>query len=91
MGFIAPILGIVSAVSSVASMFKGNKQQAQAAPPALAPLPAAPTTAEASAKAQAEVDKRRRISLLSGGETNLTKGGAELTSTDVAKKNLLGQ
>lgn len=91
MGFVAPILGLVSAVSSISSMFKGNKQQSQSAPPPVQPLPAAPTTADASAKAQAEVDKRRRISLLSGGDTNLTKGAAAVGGADVSKNKLLGQ
>lgn len=86
MGFIAPLIGLVSAI---APMFSKQKQQQQA-PPALAPLPAAPTSADASAKAQAEVDKKRRISLLSGGDTNLTKGAATVGTEDVGKKTLGG-
>lgn len=86
MGFIAPLIGLVSAIAPML-----NKKQSAPSAPALAPLPAAPTSADASAKAQAEVDKKRRISLLSGGDTNLTNGTAAVSSTDVGKNKLLGQ
>jgi len=80
------VLAAVGLGAMVGSMFKKDK------PPAPVAAPVAPTVANAEADAKAQAAKKRRISMLSGGNTNLTAqtntaGGA---GAAVGTKSLLG-
>lgn len=96
MAFVAPLIigglaaaGAVSAVNSIV-----NKQKEQALPvqqPAQTTQTAATIQEDSKAKAKADLEKRRRISLLSGGNTDLTRGTALTTGNQIATKNLVGQ
>lgn len=89
MGFIAPVISAVAGIASIASTAKGlfGKKDKAPAPKA---APAAPTVEGAQKDATAEVNRRRRISLLSGGNTDVTRGAALVDPTSVTKKSLLG-
>lgn len=61
-------------------------------PPTPASAPAAPRPEDSLAKAQDDAAARKRASLLSGGQTNITgPQGAALEIGQVQKKSLLGQ
>lgn len=79
----AAIAGIVSAGLGIASLFKKDKPPAPVAPPP------APTVANAEADARAQQVKRRKISMLNGGNTNLTQS-TNSTVAGVGTKSLLG-
>lgn len=89
----AAVLPIISAVGGVLGIMqsikglKGSKEEAPAAPP----MPEAPKMEDAQGKAAEDVKKRRRMSLLSGGMTDITKGTADVGAGNVGLKNLVGQ
>lgn len=89
-----PAIPVIAAVASVASIGKTAydmvKERKMAKGPAITPLPQAPTVEAAKTTAKDEVERRRRKSLLSGGNTDITKGSAILQPGDVSKKSLLG-
>lgn len=62
----------------------GGKNKA----PAQIAAPTVPTGANAEADAKAQLDKKRRISLLQGGSTDLTKGTGAVGTGSVLKKTL---
>ena len=86
MGFLAPIASALSIFSAAKGLF-GGKEKA----PQQQPTPAAPTPAGAQTDAQEEIKKRRRASLLSGGETDITKGAGIVNTANIGKKSLVGQ
>lgn len=89
MGFVAPLAMAIGAIASTVQTISSLKRKDT---PAAAPAaPAAPTMQNAQTDAKAEVEKRRRISLLSGGNTDVTRGQAALQSGQVGTKSLLGQ
>ena len=90
MAFVAPLVGLISAGVSAYSTIKSLTAK-PAKPPEPKPLPAMPTQQDTQDKAAAEVQKRRRISLLSGGNTNATGGNAILQPGAVGMKTLTGQ
>ena len=95
MAFLAPLLGVISTGVGIATGIKAltskNKgSSAQQAAPQPQPLPEQPKQEDAAAKAKEDMAKRRRISVLSGGNTNVTRGKALTTESDVGKKALLG-
>ncbi len=53
-------------------------------------LPKAPTDADTQKDATAEIQRRRRASIFSGGRTNITRGKALIPEGAVQKKELLG-
>jgi len=89
MAFLAPAIsalsGIVGIATGIKSLF-GKKEKV----PEPAKLPAVPTAEDAEAKAQAEIKKRRRISFLSGGQTNITRGQALVSEANLGRTELLG-
>ena len=96
MAFLAPLLPALMTVSTGLGIFNtikgmnrkdGNMQVTQ--PPA--PLPTAPTQMDAATKAKEDLQKRRRISVLSGGDTDKTRGQALVSEANVGAKTLLGQ
>ena len=92
MGFLLPIISAVSGVVGIVSGIKGLTQsQKSSAPPAPAPLPEKLTIEGAATDAKAESAKRRRISLLSGGNTDITRGSALVPEGSIGRKTLLGQ
>jgi hypothetical protein len=81
------VLAAVGLGTALGGMF-GKKDKA----PAPVAAPVAPTVANAEADAKAQAAKKRRISMLQGGNTNLTQqtntaGGA---GAAVGTKSLLG-
>lgn len=89
MAFIAPLLGAVGAGLGLFSQIKASKKAA-APPPPVAPTPKTPTPEDATGKAAAKVKRRRRISLLSGGKTNVTGGQAVVGEAQLGRKELTG-
>ncbi len=73
------------------SLLGGGKQSAPAPAPAPAPVAVVSKASDVDAKAQDAVDKKRRASLLSGGNTNLTRGAGSVDASSVGQKQLLGQ
>ena len=106
MAFIAPLIVAAAAnpftaAALGAGAFFGGKSllktagkaftSGQAAPaPATKPPPEAPKIEDAAKQAKADVARRRRISVLSGGVTNITKGQALVSEGNLARKSLLG-
>ena len=98
MAFLAPLIplltvaslgvGIASGVKSLTAKPQSEGRVGQA--PAPAPLPEAPKVEDAQAKAKAELDKKRRISFLSGGKTNVTQGKALVSESEIGRNSLLG-
>jgi hypothetical protein len=85
-GSLSGLFGIGAGIHSIISgSKKGDKS-----PSAPAPLPKAPTAEDAAIKAKADLQKRRRISVLSGGVTDVTRGKALVSEEQVGKKSLLG-
>lgn len=93
MAFVAALAPILTAATAAVGLYSGIKSLTtkQEKPPEPAKLPEAPKPGDAQAQAAQEMQKRRRASLLSGGETDLTKGAAVVPGMNVAKKSLLGQ
>jgi len=94
MAFLAPfapllIAGAVGAGGGLlAAKAFGSKKTAA---PALKPTPKAPSAEDALAKAKAEAEKRRRVSLLSGGQTRATGPlGVTVPAGAATQKRLLG-
>lgn len=75
----------VGAYSSLQGMKDAKKKAAS--PP---PLPATPDSQDAAQSAAETLKKRRRISLLSGGDTNVTRGTGAITPANLGQKTLLG-
>jgi len=94
MAFLAALAPILTAASAGMGVYSGIKamtaKKDDKAPGSPAPLPAAPTGADAQMKADADLKKRRRISVLSGGVTDKTRGQALVGEDSVGKKSLLG-
>ncbi len=95
MAFLLPLIGAVSGAIGIAtgikSLVSGGGSQKQTPAPEPKPLPKTPTLEDASKKAEDAVGRRRRISLLSGGKTNITRGQALVAESDIARKSLLGE
>lgn len=95
MAFLAPAIPFLTAASAAVGIATGIKSLTQStksvSPPPPAPLPAPPTTTDVQKQAAEETKKRRRASLLSGGQTDITKGTATVTEINVGKKSLLGE
>ena len=87
---IGAISGAIGIATGIKSLLSKPKEAAKAPAPEPRPIPKAPTVEDAQKKAQGQVARRRRISLLSGGETNVTGGKATLQEGDVGRKSLLG-
>lgn len=85
---VAPLIGGL-ATGLVGGLF-GKKDKAHDAAPVPAAQKAAPTMAGAQDNAAQEVAKRRRISMLSGGNTDVTRGTGALAPGQVQQKTLLG-
>ena len=87
-------LGIAAGgVAGIYSAVQGAKQAKKAAdqqPSSPAPLPTPPTEASAEEKAKIDLQKRRRISVLSGGDTDKTRSKALVGEDQSTKKTLLG-
>lgn len=95
MAFLLPVIqaisGVVGITTGIKSIIGGDKKASPSAPaPTPKPLPAAPKPEDAQKKAEESVARRRRISVLSGGETNVTRGQSLLAEGDVGVKKLLG-
>ena len=97
MAFLVPFIPlIVGAMGVGASIYSTSASKTAASKArnaqqdAPAPLPTAPTEGDAQAKAAEDMQTRRRISMLSGGDTDVTKGKALVAPADSAKKTLLG-
>ena len=94
MAFLAPLLSIASAglgiFTGIKSLIGGGKKDKGEPAPAPKPLPAQPKVEDAKQKAADQVARRRKISLLSGGDTNITRGQALLSEGDVGRKTLGG-
>ncbi len=88
-GLAVATAGVGIAASTKSLLSRGSQQQRTPAPEPK-PIPKAPTVEDATKKAESQVARRRRISLLSGGQTNITRGQATLSESDVGKKSLLG-
>ena len=93
---IAAVSGIVGIISGIRGITGAGKKDSGAgagagAPPAPAPLPEKPTEEKAQVSAADEMKRRRRISLLSGGLTNITRGQALVPEKNIERKSLLGQ
>lgn len=88
--FLIPMaIGIATAFTAVKVIESFSKATAPPAPP---PAPVLPTPEDSQATAAEDVIKKRRQSLLAGGETNITGGmGAILQPQEVQTKSLLGQ
>jgi len=86
---IAGIFGIGSSIKSLVS--SPARAQSPAPAPEPKPLPPPPKIEDAKKKAEDQVARRRKISLLSGGRTNITRGQSLVSESDVARKSLLGQ
>lgn len=84
----AVVGGGLSIASSVRSLIS---KPPSASTPKSQPLPPTPKIEDATKKAQAEVERRRRISLLTGGQTNVTGGaGAVVPEVNIGRKSLVG-
>jgi ABC-type Mn2+/Zn2+ transport system ATPase subunit len=90
MAFAAPLIGLASAGLGLYQSVKGMKDARRQQAPAVQQSPVAPKAEDASKSAAMEVRRRRRISMLSGGQTNKTQGMAQLGAGSVAQKTLLG-
>lgn len=84
MAFVAPLFTAVTAIAGLVGSKKNKAPEQQ-------PLPAAPTAQNAQADAAEQLQKKRRTSLLQGGNTDLTQGTGVVGASDVGKKSLLGQ
>lgn len=89
---LAPALGAVASGVAIATGIKSlvSKPPKQSAPPTPPKPPAPPQVADAEAAAEIDTKNRRRASLLTGGRTDLTRGKALVSPTDVGKKSLIG-
>lgn len=84
MSFLAPVAAILTGVSALTGMFKKDKpQQAQALPPV-------PTVASAADTAADQLAKKRRTSMLRGGNTDITRGTGSVLNANVGQKELVG-
>jgi len=95
MAFLAPLAPFLSAVGAGVSIATGirslvSKPKAQDSAPTPPPVPEKPTIEQAQETAVDQVKKRRRISLLTGGRTNITRGQALVPESSVEKKSLIG-
>ena len=94
MAWLVPLVSLATAGVGLYQGIKANKDAKKASsimPQAPAPLPTAPTEVSAAEKAKIDLQKRRRISVLSGGDTDKTRGQALVSETNVGAKKLLGQ
>lgn len=91
MAFLAPAVSAISGIFGIVQGIMGLTGSKKESAPAVQPLPEAPKEADAAAEAQAEAKKKRIRSLLSGGETNVTRGQALSTPEGLGLKSLLGQ
>lgn len=93
MAFLAPLgaafaaaAPTVAAVAGTAAAVKSMTDKPKA--PSIAAPPVAPTPQASLLKAQEQANQRRKVSLLSGGQTNLTRGTATLKPEDIGKPTL---
>lgn len=94
MAFLSAAIPFLSSAAGIATGIKSlvNKPKSSSAPaPTPAPLPDKPTIEKAETKAGVDVARRRKISALSGGVTNLTRGNALVPEANIGRKSLLGQ
>jgi len=68
----------------IGKLFAAKNNQA----PAPAPLPVAPSVVSAEEGARRDLERRRRVSFLNGGDTNKTAG---MIGATVGTKTLVGQ
>ena len=81
----------LTGLAGLASAAAGLKKQKAPSPPPVAAAPPAPKVEDAAAKAQADLDKRRRTLLSTGGQTQYTgPGGAPILSGQTSSPTLLG-
>ncbi len=90
LGGISSLVGIFTGVKSLFGGGKKESAPARQPAPTPKPLPPAPKIEDAKKAGADETARRRRISLLSGGRTNVTRGQATLAEGDVGRKTLLG-
>lgn len=89
----APIIPIITAVAgaaSIASSMSGMFGKKDKANVQQGINQNAPSQANAQASAQDEMNRRRKASLLSGGNTDITRGSGVVNSNNVGKKTLVG-
>jgi len=86
MAFLAPLAALATAGAGIAgavTSIRAQRKASQAKPP--------PRPEDAKIDAKADVRRRKRISFLSGGQTNVTGGaGALAQSSSVNTKSLVG-
>lgn len=87
--FVVAAASAASAVSGLMGVFQGGKLMPKGGPQPAGMQP--PTPADANKDAQAQIDKKRRMSLLSGGNTDVTRGSGVVNSSSVGTKTLVGQ
>jgi len=76
------LLGGFGIGQAIGKLFQTKK------PPAPAPLPVAPSVVSAEEGAKKDLERRRRVSFLNGGDTNKTAG---MIGATVGTKTLVGQ
>ena len=97
MAFLAPLIPLMTAAAAGFSIYQGvtsmnrqGKDDISAQPPAPIAPPEVPTPMDAEADAAAEVKKKRKISALTGGTTDMTRGKALVSESSIGRKSLLG-
>ena len=87
---IAGGLAVASAAVGVASGIKGLTSGGPGSPDAPGFLGKIPTPGDSAKKAAEELKRRRRISLISGGQTK-TIGEKLIPEANIARKSLIGE
>ena len=87
---ISAIGGLLGIATSVKSLISKNQKPSAGPVPIQPQMPKQPTQADASQKAAEAVKKRQRVSLLSGGKTNITRGKALVSQEELPTKSLVG-
>jgi hypothetical protein len=94
MAFAIPFITAAAGALSIATGIKslvGGKKSSSSTPSNPEALPKTPNAADASESAEKELKKRRKISVLSGGNTDKTRGQALAKESDVTRKSLVGE
>ena len=91
LGNIAKIAGALGLVKTAVDATRQEPVKAFAGGPGQKPAPKEPTVDEAQQTAAEQLKKRRKISLLTGGMTDITEGTGLVPEASVKRKTLLGQ
>lgn len=84
------IAGLVGAGASIYSTVQSSKSR-KAQQRSVTPNPTAPNYEESEAKAREDMKRRRKISFLSGGKTDMTRGTGVVGQSSIGTKSLLGE